>query len=133
MAVFGVRLPAEQKTEKFIEETRNRFAGDNIIKNPFRADIRQFGNVYIFKMDPVYPNVTWVGWMGAFATFFFAGWTYWLIPSILIGCLGFFFTGRFFYQIFSVSCKKKGIKCGRMLKGSSLVKEVFFNGSKKSI
>lgn len=134
MAVFGVRLSDSEELDRFINRTRENLIGDNLVRNPFVGDIKKVNGVYIFNMKPIYPNFTMFGWVTLAITYFFKGFTWWFLPSIILISLGVFWTPHFFYFFFKQGLKHDKIFVKtKMLIGNELIKEVFFNGTKRSI
>lgn len=127
MAVFGVKTPENEDLDKCVNSIRVRLMGENLVLNPFRGSIRRMNGVYVFNMTPVYPNFTWAGWLSLLATFYFSGWTWWLLPSLVLVGLGFFWSSYFFYLMFRLALRKDKIRIDtKMLTGSRLIEEVLF-------
>lgn len=136
MALFGVLVENTEKVRVFIEEVKENFKNTNYIKNPFTADIKKFivtdrnntvKNLYVFSIIPIYFNFSIFGWLFCIGILFWRGLSFLLIPGVLVGSLGAFYSSHFYYLMFRYALKKKGYKgSAKMVGPKEIVNELHF-------
>lgn len=132
MAIFGVEIKDyDDRVQELVVETNVRLQDTNLMKNPFRGGIKGYpGSMYVLMLEPIYFNFTWFLWLAAGALYFFLGLTYWLIPPVLLGCLGIFWSKYFYYFMFKRGLKKKGYTGKtKLLSTAETLKRVVFHGT----
>jgi len=129
MVIFGIELENEDlKFNEFVNETNLRLDNNNVVSNPFVGKILQLkGNLFIVKMQPLYPNFTYFIWMVVVAVYFYKG-LHWIhIPGMLLGSLCFFWSKYFFNLMLQMGAKKHGCKAKiSMINNKKIMEEVFF-------
>jgi len=132
MATFGVKLGLDNKVFNYIEETNKRIKADNFIKSPFNGKISYyFTNLCIINMEPLYPNLSIIGWFMVFASMYFTNsyLTAWSIPGIIVIGFGFFWSKYFFFLMFRLGLRKAGYNQPiRLLKDKEIIMG-FLNGT----
>lgn len=133
MAVFGVKTQDVASARRFIDETKQRFKGDNIINNPFTAWLKTFEYentelITVVSMRPLWPNFApWVALLCLFPILMFGwvtSWTAWAVPLFFL-VLGFFWTEDFFYLMFVLGLRKAGYKGPvKKVKRTALIEEL---------
>lgn len=113
MGIFGIITDNNMSATLFIEETRKRLANSNLIKNPFIGKIKTFeldNNLllHIVSMKPIYFNFTIFGWIIAASIFFIWGLNWFILPGILLGCVGIFWSKYFYRWLFIKGLKRAG-------------------------
>lgn len=118
MAMFVISTEADETVTKFVKETRDRLLSHNIVTNPFVGDVsridvaedKRIRAYHIFSMRPIWPNVTYIGWVGLLIILYAWGLTYFAIPFLVFGLAGFFWSPLFFFYMLKLGLKKAGYK-----------------------
>lgn len=133
MVVFALRTDHCGAVEKWLRETKTRSKSENFLQNPFKMRFRRYrsenGLILVFDVRPLFPNVTFFGWIIAVAVLFIFGRVNWVVwGGVILGMLGYFWTADFFYQMSKIAIKKAGYKGSKIkrIRLSSLVEEVMF-------
>ena len=110
MAVFGVILDNNHAVKKYIKGIKDRVEYLSFIENPFIFNIINKGDLYIIIIKPLYFNFCMFGWLIVLSMLIFIGWSYWLIPPVLLGLGSVFWWSRFYYYMFKLGLKKNGYR-----------------------
>lgn len=111
MAIFAIETEESENLINYISETNKRLAGSDMVYNPFDGHIYNIEkNLFLIKMDPVYPRFYYVGFMFLIIMIFFWGINWWLILPIFILSTGILWSRYFYYLLFKIGCKKHGHK-----------------------
>ena len=119
MASFGILAEDCSEVVSFVAKTKERLAGQNFVKNPFVGKILSLSvtgddnlpkKLILVSMSPVYPNITWFGWLGAIAMLIFFGFHWTLIFPVIFGMTSIFWSKTFYSWIFKKGLKKNGYK-----------------------
>jgi len=113
MVLFGLETNKEEKLTKFVRDTNERINDNNMVKNPFTGKVTTKNlpdnrMLHIVEISPIYMNFTIFGWLLCFIFFFLRGFTWWLAPGIVLGCLGIFWTAPFFRMMYKKGMRKAG-------------------------
>jgi hypothetical protein len=100
--------------KNFFRLVDKRLSESNIVRNPFKGYVRVFANkeeLFIgLELDPVYPPVYYWGVVWVFLFFIIWGFTWWLLPGVILFSLIFFYS-RFFFYLFTIfGLRKAGYK-----------------------
>lgn len=134
MALFGVHTKScnlldRDVVVKFVDDTAERLKSPNPYTNPFKGKVRKFvkKEIFIFDVEPLFFNFSVFGWFMAVAAFVFTGVSKWMIPGLLLGCFGVFWTPKFFYFICVKGLRKAGYNGPVvMLKKRDIIDRVIF-------
>lgn len=112
MAVFAVEAEPDPTIVNFFIDTNRRLQGNNLLRNPFVGGIfwPGEGNIFVFVMDPIWPRFFYFGWLWAIGAIVLGVPLAWVWPGVVIGCLGFFWSGAFMYIMLRIAIKKAGYK-----------------------
>lgn len=131
MTLFGLVTPKNQVVDSFMIDTNRRLQG-TLLKSPFNGKIISYPKgLHVVSITPVFFNFTFYGWMGAAGIFMVWGLTNWLIPPVILGMCGFFWTKYFFQLMLKLGLRKAGYK-GQIdfVAGNTIIEMVVFNGTK---
>ena len=134
MALFAIstksrNLLDRDVIERFVDDSAARLASDNVYKNPFRGRVRKFTKkeIYVFDISPMVPNFSIFGWVYAVGVFIVLGFTPWILPGVALGCLGVFWSRKFFYHFCVKGLRKAGyVGPVVMLKPGEIIRKVVF-------
>jgi len=114
MVIFGVITNKDKSVIKYMFDVNNRLHAENLLLNPFRGGTKSYGltneQLTIINIEPIYPNLTFIGWIYCVSVLFFGISLYWLIPGIIISLLGLFWSKYFFYLILLFGLRKETYK-----------------------
>lgn len=134
MALFALKTRSQNRLdleviEKFIDDTAVRLSSDNLYKNPFRGRVKKFTKkeIYVFEVNPLVFNFSLFGWPLAVGVFLIWGFTPWILPGLLLGSAGVFWSRKFFYTFCVKGLRKAGYKGPVvMLKDQEIIRKVVF-------
>lgn len=110
MTIFGVSVKPGAEAVLFFDEVNKRLGTGDMIKNPFNGRARLFGpGFYVVDMAPIFPNLTWIGWIPAIIALL-AGSILWAIPGLVLVACGAFWGADFFYLMLKMGLRKAGYK-----------------------
>jgi len=128
MAVFGLETEKSEQVLKWFSESQKRGESDNIIKNPFKFRSKFFLDeklTLVIDMTPVWPNLTFFGWLMSVAVFVFWGLSWLMIPGLVLGSLGIFWCWPFYYFMATRGIRKAGYKGPiKFLTNNQIIKRV---------
>lgn len=132
MALFGLETSGETQQEretinKFIETAKENLKSTSLLKNPFRGSIKAYPKkeLYVISIEPLVFNYSVFGWPAAIITFIFWGFTPWVLPSLVVGCLGVFWSNKFFFFICVKGLRKAGYAGPvKLLKPKDIIRRV---------
>ena len=139
MPVFGIRTDTNLKAQKYMEIVNINLKSNSLIKNPFNGGIKRIGqrsdrdgllkDYYAIVMHPIYPKFFYFGYVLAFIPFMLYEWhlNYWMIPGLLIGLLGFFYSKYFSYMMLKLGLRKARYKGKVDLIPLYKIVEIFIN------
>lgn len=118
MALFGFKAEHTEKLINFMNAVEKKLKSNNLVYNPFNAKVSSYPMItekkpeiiYILDMTPIYPNFSVIGWFMVFGVLVMAGFSYWIIPGIIISLLGIFWTAEFYYFAFRLGLYKHGYR-----------------------
>ena len=113
MALFGIETEKSEKVLKWFSESRERGESDNLIKNPFELRSKFFLDekiTLVMDITPVWPNLTVFGWIMSLTVFMFWGIRWFIIPGLILGSLGIFWSWPFYYFMATRGIRKAGYK-----------------------
>ena len=115
MALFAVQTRSQNLLDrdvivKFFDYTAERLKSPNPYKNPLKGKVRKYINkeIFVVNMEPLYFNFSWFGWPIAAGALLIGGFGWWVIPGLLLGCFGVFWSRKFFYYICVKGLRKAG-------------------------
>ena len=113
MPIVKLLVDKTLQEKTFFKEIRDKLSGSDMVKNPFRADIRiipEYSRMMIFlDLEPIYPDmIPKVGGL-LLALGLIFGWISISIVGFLLGLSFFFWTDRFYFLVLKKARKKKGI------------------------
>ena len=129
MAMYGMMLEKQDAVSKWIAQTNERTKEESFLKNPFKTKmkfwLRKKEVLLLIDIQPLYFNFTIFGWLLAVGTLIAFGFGWWLIPGIVLGCLGVFWTADFYFLMAKLGLRKAGYT-GKVkrLKLSEIIREV---------
>lgn len=131
MVLFAMRTGNSRDVERWLSQTIARSKEENMLRNPFNMRFKKVrtkkGLLLVFEVKPLWPNVTFFGWLIAFTLFVLLGPSFWVWPGIVLGCLGYFWTSEFFYLMSKLGIKKAGYSGEfKRVRLSKVVEEVMF-------
>lgn len=110
MAILGIVVENSKESYNFFSETRERLQDTNLVRNPFKGEIKKRGDMFVVSICPIYINFTPVVWGLAVVGALVFGIHWWHIALAGIGCLGIFWTKYFFYIFLKMGLRKNGYK-----------------------
>jgi len=131
MAMYGILLDKDKAVAKWIAETTKRTQEENFLKNPFKTKIKFWLKkkqlLLLMDITPIYFNYTIFGWVMSAGTLLMFGLGWWVWPGIILGCLGFFWTSEFYFEMTKLGLRRAGYKgkIKRMRLGE-VIREVVF-------
>jgi hypothetical protein len=131
MAMFGLRLGKEDAVMDWISSTSRKSKDDNFIKNPFKMNMKFWLKneevLLLMDIQPLYFNFTIFGWLASIGSLIILGFGWWIIPGIVFGCLGVFWTSEFYYWMAKLGLRKAVYK-GKVKSVSlvEVIREVVF-------
>lgn len=136
MPVYALKTQKARSVQKWLKETKARSKEGNMLKNPFMMEFRSYSNksdlILLCKVKPLYPNVSIMGWISAFAIVFVWGWHWVLWPCIILGMLGYFWTSEFYATMTRIALRRKAKYTGpiKRLRLAKFIEEVLLkNGT----
>lgn len=129
MSIISFVTEKDQEVEDWVKATKERGKEKSLLKNPFHWKFKTFKLkdefVVVMEGRPVFFNFSIFGWVSAILIVLVWGFSGWVIPFLIIGALGFFWTGNFLYFGVVIALKKRGYK-GRVrrLRHAELIKRV---------
>ena len=117
MAIVSVLTDTDAIVDNYITSIKERLQSNSVLLNPFKSSFRTelvhynettLCQLNLMSIEPVYPNVTIFGWIAAITTYWIWGWSGWIIPFIIIGLLGVFWSKYFYTLIFWLGLRKEG-------------------------
>jgi len=118
---------------EYLDKTNENLQDANYIKNPFFGGIKYFIDgenlLTVIDINPIFYNFSLFGWLMLGGFYYAFGLSYWLIPCIVIGILGIFWTS-YFFSFISVKGLRKSGYTGTIIKLNSdeLLKKIVFGG-----
>jgi len=101
-----------REVDDWIKATKERAKDDSMIKNPFKWRIKQRTkkgkSILIVEVTVLFPNLTIFGWITGAMVLMVWGATKWIIPCLVLGCLGIFWTSEFFFLMNKKALRKAG-------------------------
>lgn len=110
--IFGIL--ANKSADIFMKETDARLSNNDFSKNPFNGGIRamsidEHSSLYICKLEPLYPNFTYIGLIPMSLAFWFGfNWVFYL--GLVIVCFGFFWSRWFYILMLWFGLRKAGYR-----------------------
>lgn len=130
MASFGIELYYTRQSREFIKKTNKRLEEGRLIINPFIGKIKPYNRFCAISIRPVYASPFGVGAGLSFIILMIVGFTYWLIPPLMIMLAGVFWTPHFFYIFFKMGLRKEGYKGKvKMLMPGEVLRRIIENGA----
>jgi hypothetical protein len=136
MATFGVVVEPVPAVEEFITKTKTRLLDNNMVRNPFRGDIKTLfytdttvKKIVLIYMRPLYMDFSIFGWITLFSTWYIWGFIWYLfIPGLLVGCSGIFWRKEFYYYIFKLGLKKAGYTGSiKLISSKDILEKIYFS------
>jgi len=131
MSLYSFKVQNDPLVRKWLAQTEKRSADENLLKNPYNwkffvHEDKQALVVFILA-EPVYFNYSIFGWFTALTIFAVAGFTFWVLPFVFLGCLGIFWTAEPLYLFTKKALRKIGYKGEiKRLRLKKAVMEVLF-------
>lgn len=129
MSLYGFKTENTLNVTDWVKATKQRGKDTNLLKNPFTWKIKAIKRgeslVCIIDAKPVYFNFSWFGWITGGGILLIWGPTAWIIPFLLIGCMGIFWTAEPLFLLNKKALRKHGYSGPiKRLKFSEIIKEV---------
>ena len=129
MSLYAFKTDHSTPVTKWVNATRKRGKSNNVLKNPFIWTIKTFKRkddlIVVVDAKPLLPNFSWMGWMGGVMILFVWGASTWLIPFLVLGCLGVFWTAEFLFLMTRKALRKHGYSGPiKRLKLTEFIREV---------
>ena len=115
-----------QIINNFVEETNKRFTKVLF----FIGSVEYRKDLLIVNMRPLAFGFYWFGLLMALGIYYIAGWNFFIIPSLILFSLGFFWTRYFFYIFLRLGLKKVKYKGLISLLNDQKTLEVVLYGTK---
>ena len=97
--MFALRFKDFCRRKEWEKALNERTKESSVLKNPFRVEFKTMrvgGDcVCVFDIRPLWFNFSVFGWLAGFGSLLVVGVSWFLIPSIIIGSLGFFWSPLF--------------------------------------
>lgn len=128
MSLYAIKTENIGVIHKWVEQTVDRGKENNMLKNPYEWKITKVRKkndlIVVIDAKPLYPNFSWLGWMGGVMVLFVWGASKWLIPCCIVGCLGIFWTADFMVLMTKKALRKAGYTGPiKRMKHSEIIKE----------
>lgn len=126
MIILGVE--SDQNSEQYFDDTEKRFSENNIVRNPFSAEVHQLPeSTYIFMIKPLYPP--FLPCFGGFlvATLLFAfglKFSVLMILGLVLLSTGIFWTKYFFFFMLRAGMKKVCSSRIKLLDNPEIIKRL---------
>jgi len=116
MVLYVLETDGGRVVRDFFKEVEVRFAGGDLISNPFSNSVVKPINskVWLVSFKPVYPPVYLFGVIWSVLSIVFGFGLWWLIPAVILFAQGFFFLSPFYVLFTILGLRKKGYK-GRVV------------------
>jgi hypothetical protein len=116
MSFFIIEIDNNKGAENYFKQVEERLEDNNMLRNPFNGKIKIIDKVVKDKLSqlvfiditPVYPNVTPYSWVAVLGIYIIWGFSWFMLPLIIFGLLGFFWSYLFFYIITYFGLRKNG-------------------------
>jgi len=127
--LYSFKTDKSNVVAEWLKATKERGKNDSMIKNPFLWRIKRLTRkgkfVVVVETTILFPNFSWIGWMMGAMIILVFGATKWLIPCLVLGCLGVFWTSEFFFLMTKKALRKSGYSGPiKRLKHSDTIREV---------
>jgi len=114
MSLYAFKTDNDLTVLDWVKATKKRGEEHNLLKNPFYWNIKSLtvpGDKSLFVVvdaKPVYFNFSWFGWITGVAVLFVWGMHWIVIPCMILGCLGIFWTAEFLFLMNKKALRKHG-------------------------
>jgi hypothetical protein len=115
MVTFGIVAQQHPFLQAYLEDTDERLQNVNMITNPFKGfckvmPLKKPNILAVIKIDPIYMDVSLIGILGILGIYMIWGFTWWMLPFILIALSHYFYTTAFYVWMFKKGLIKTGYK-----------------------
>ena len=129
MAVFALRTLDHSAVDEWVYASMQRGKHLPIARNPYEwrfKKVKKKDSLFVVcEVKPLVPPFYLGGWIAGAGVFLVWGYHWVLWPCVVVGMLGYFWTGEFFYQMSRLALRKAGYKGSiKRIKLSELVREV---------
>lgn len=109
--IFSLMTKQSEVMDAYMQETQKRLQSNDFIKNPFKGEIKGYdikeSTVYICKIEPIYPNFSYLGLIGIASLYWFGfNWSFYV--GLVIMFTGFFWTRWFFIMMLRLGSRRMG-------------------------
>lgn len=112
MALYGVLLDKQSCVLEWLEQTVKRSEktthGTMFVSVKPKLFVRDKELLLLVSVVPCFPNYTFFGWLMAGGSWFILGWGWWVIPGLILGAFGVFWTAEVWYWLNRLALKKAG-------------------------
>lgn len=129
MSLYAFKTENHNAVIEWVSATKQRAKDTSLIKNPLNwriKTIRREDFLYVIvEAKPVYFNFSWFGWVTAGGLLVILGLSAWIIPFLVIGCLGIFWTAEPVFLLTKKALRKHGYSGSiKRLKLGDMIREV---------
>jgi hypothetical protein len=131
MPVFGVELQGNDLApfKKFVRETNDRIENCGVISSPYNGRVTLKKNIALIDLEPIWPNLSFLGILIPVVVLFFGLSLYWLFATIPFILLGMSFHPSFVFKVFKKGAKKAGYEGQiKMLTQKQLIRWLAYGG-----
>ena len=114
MTVLSLRVEANQDSSKYFRLFARKTEERSMIKNPFKIGMLMIKHekerLILLDIEPVWPRFWLFGFLLFFAALILAGWSWWLLPGVVLLLPGLLWTPLFYYLMLLAGKKKNGLR-----------------------
>lgn len=110
--IIGIQTEESERAKEFFIKTDDKLRSPEFTKNPFLNSKVFFfpDNIYILRINPIYPNLSIVFILLTIATYLFKLYNVSIIFSIILGIFIFLFSNLFYRLVISLGLRKAGYR-----------------------
>jgi len=129
MSLYSFKTENSLNVTDWVKATKKRGEENNLLKNPFNWNIkiikRKADLFVVVDARCLLPNFSFMGWVCGLFVLMIWGPTFWLIPCLILGCLGLFWTAEFMFLMTKKALRKHGYSGPiKRLKHSETIREL---------
>ena len=111
MALLCIETIPSGLVDRYFKKVHEKLHEKDLVRNAFTGGVKKFGGgLYGVHMRPIYPPVYIIGLLYVVVFLFFNRfqWSWWLLPGIIVGLTGVFYSAWFFYTMLYFGLRKLG-------------------------
>lgn len=132
MVLFSLELEDKKEAIDFLTLSDSRLHLEDAVRNPFVGGIRilntEQGKINaLVLMNPIYPNISYLGWVMAGGLYLIFGGSLWLSIPAAFGLTGIMWTKWPYYYGISKGLKKAGYKGTiKLIRLDDLLRKIYY-------